>query len=214
MASSPRHWLVDDKTPFLLAILLGGLAWCVDHVADRAAELPIVQYRQLDALSALKDPEHYQQCPKSKGLHPYVYAVENISARHSFRNLNLYFYQASKKSISEATWITQPPGWVESTSSPCNTERLMPGILMTLSELQWSWHGLAVVWAEDKEAPLILYRADAAESKPDSESPSVLLVEANFTTWVIRNEFQIYYALIALFFILIITFVVVYVRRV
>jgi hypothetical protein len=214
MTTSPRRWLVDDKTPFLLAILLGGLAWCVDHVADRAAALPIVEYRRIESTSALKDPEHFQQCTKSKGLRPYVFAVENISARHSFRNLTLYFYQASKKSISEATWITQPPGWVDSSSSPCNPEPLAAGILLTLKELQWSWHGLAIVWTEDTVPPLILYRAEGAETKPDSESPSVLLLEANFTTWVIRNEFRIYYALIASFLTLILIFVVTYVRRV
>jgi len=74
-----------------------------------------------------------------------------------------------------------------------------------------------LVWTNTPQAPLLLYRApkDVAPSVSgaSSDAPPVLLVQANFTTWVIRNEFNIYYALISFFLILILIFVGAYVLR-
>jgi hypothetical protein len=216
MAANPRNWLIDDKTPFLLAILLGGLAWCVDHVADRAAELPIVEFVHFDISKLGKPPAALHVCTPAEGTRPYAFQIRNISARHAFKDLNFYFYSQGNLPITEARWLDRPPGLAEQTTSPCNANPSSRAMALQLKELQWGWNGVALVWTKDTQAPLLLYRASSEIAKPlsgaASDAPGVLLVESNFTTWVIRNEFNIYYALIVLFLLLIVIFVGAYVR--
>jgi hypothetical protein len=218
MAANPRNWLTDDKTPFLLAILLGGLAWCVDHVASRAAELPIIEYAHYDVSKLVNTAVGPPLCPKSAGMHSYAYLVRNISARHAFKDLSLYFYSETNSPITEARWIDRPPGLAEQASRTCNPDENSRAITLQLKQLQWGWNGITLVWTKSPQAPLLLYRAPEgvalSVNSAASDTPPVLLVESNFTTWVIRNEFNIYYALIAFFVSLIVLFFVgVYVRH-
>ena len=156
-------------------------------------------------------------CSQSAGMHPYAYLVRNISARHAFKDLSLYFYSQTNSPITEARWIDRPPGLAEQATSPCNPDVTSRAITLQLKELQWGWNGIALVWAKTPQAPLLLYRAPKdiplSVNGATSDAPPVLLVESNFTTCVIRNEFNIYYVLIAFFVLFILLFVGAYVRR-
>jgi hypothetical protein len=211
--------LRDDKIPFLLATLLAALAWCVNHVADRAKELPIIEYKAVH-LSVLPEvAEKYRLCPASKALHAYVFEVRNISAQRAFKNLNLYFWSWSDAPITEARWINQPPGIAEQVGSPCNPNSRSRAISLQLKELQWDWSGLALVWTKDPVRPAMMYRdlsyADAPNADPSkdnsaSKEQAVLLRRADFTTWIIRNEFEIYYVAIGILALLMIFYLVTY----
>lgn len=216
MPSSTIKSLVSDKTPFLLAILLAGLAWCVNHVADRAKELPIVEYSHFNTARLPVPVEQLRLCPASAGATPYAYLVRNISARHAFKDLNLYFYSQSGAAITEARWLNKPPGIAEQTTRPCNVQEAGRAFVLRLEELQWSWNGIVLVWSKDTQPPLLLYRAaddSTPKAKSNVEVQSVLFLESNLTTAILRNEFYIYYGLIAFFFFLICCYVGVYVYR-
>jgi hypothetical protein len=205
---------ITDKAPFLLATLFAALAWCVNHVADRAKELPIVEYSEVSISSLPVDAEQYRLCPASKGLRPYAYVVRNISAQRAFQNLSLYFWSDGNPPITEARWINMPPGVAEQIGSPCNANDKGRAMSLTLRQLLWDWQGVALVWTRDPIRPVLMYREPAENTATAADSstkePSVLLRKADLTTWIIRNEFSIYYWALGIFGLITLAYVVIY----
>jgi hypothetical protein len=210
-----RRLFDADKTPFLLAILFAALAWCVNHVADRAKELPIVEYSDVSISSLPQTADHYQLCAASKNLRAYAFAVRNISAQRAFENLNLFFWSDGNMPITEARWINMPPGIAEQMGEVCNPQAKGRAMSLTLKQLQWDWNGIALVWTQDPKRPVLMYREveqDPATSADlsSTKEPSVLLRKADLTTWIIRNEFQIYYWAIGILGVITLGYVVMY----
>jgi hypothetical protein len=201
--------LGSEKAPFLLALLLAAFAWCVTRVADRAVALPIIEYAPAHLNSLPKGIDKYQLCERSKGLQAYAFSIRNISKQVAFTNLVLYFYAGEDRIISETRWVNRPPGLARPDSPPCDAA-ISRARTLTLGQLQPGWSGTAVVWANDTKPPLLIFEPLSAGNAADSKA--VYLVESNITTWIIRNEFDLYYVTLALLAALIVWYGVVYAK--
>lgn len=203
--------LASEKAPFLFALLLAALAWCVTRVADRAVALPIIEYAPARLSSLPKSIDKYQLCERSKGLNAYAFSIRNISKQVAFANLVLYFYASEDQIISETRWVNRPPGLALPDPPACDVV-ISRARTLTLGQLQPGWSGTAVVWTSDTRPPLLIFELPQPAGSV-TEARAVYLVESNITTWIIWYEFELYYAAIVLLAVLIVWYGVIYAKR-
>jgi hypothetical protein len=206
-----RRLFTSEKTPFFLAFIIASLAWCVSRIADRAVALPVIEYGEVGTGNLIQPVATFRLCKASLGAKPHVFLIRNISKDTAFANLNFDFYAKTGGLVREARWLDRPPGLAEQASKPCNEEEAGHLFGLQLRELQPGWSGFALVWSQTDASPSLMYKLGAAAQEKLGESAAPLLMEAGLTTWIIRNEFGLYYGMIIALIVGTILYVVSYV---
>lgn len=195
-ASSRLYRILSlERTPAILAVLLAATAWCVSRVADRVVSLPLLEYSNADVSPRVLTRYHLPNCPGSKAGKMYDYEISDISKQSAFAHISLEFRSEANKPVTEVDWVNLPPGLPGAHGDAgCNAAATQSYRTLTLNELEPGWSGDAVVWTPDDTRPLLLYtRLTDDTDQSGTERPAVYLVKDGLTTWIVRNEFAIYY---------------------
>lgn len=194
-----------ERTPAILAVLLAATAWCVSRVADRVVALPLLEYSDSRVSPQVLTRDRLPNCPASEAGKMYVYEISDISKQSAFSHITLEFRSEAKRPVTEVDWVNLPPGVAGAHGDAgCKAVTTQSFRTLTLNELEPGWSGKAVVWTLDDTRPLLLYtqlHGDAGQS--GSERPAIYLIKDGLTTWIVRNEFAIYYCSIGGLLILI-----------
>jgi hypothetical protein len=125
--------------------------------------------------------------------------------------LGLTFYAGEGQTVAETRWADRPPGLAEAEMPPCEKGNSR-ALTLTLGQLEPRWSGIAMAWTSDANSPLLIFKLPRPVGSA-TEERAVYLMKANLTTWIIRNEFDLYYTLIVLLILLIVWYGVSYAQR-
>ena len=205
-----------ERTPAIMALLLAATAWCVSRVADRVVTLPLLEYSDTTVSPQVLARNGLPNCSASKAAKVYAVEISDISKQLAFSNINLEFYSEANRAVTEVDWMNLPPGLtvLQHPGATCPAGPSQNFQKFTLNELEPSWSGKAIVWAQSDTPPVLLYTmlgGDAGESR--SAQPAVYLVKSGLTTWIVRNELTIYYCTILCLALLIFWYLFTYEKR-
>jgi hypothetical protein len=89
--------MFSDKAPYLVTLIVAGLAWTITHLADRLLAAPLLTY--------------HSQILASAGKKSFYLTFKNITRDKTFRNVRLILTAARGDVLTEAAVIPVQPAW-------------------------------------------------------------------------------------------------------
>jgi len=86
-----------EKAPYIVTLIVAGLAWTITHVVDRLLATPLLTY--------------HSQITESSGKKSLYLTLKNIARDKTFRNVRLILTAASGDLLTDAAVIPIQPAW-------------------------------------------------------------------------------------------------------
>jgi hypothetical protein len=174
--------MLSDKAPFLVTLIIAGLAWTLTSIVDRLLATPMLLQRIEDRAVASKQTTYI--------------TLKNITRDKTFRKLRLLVTAAPNTVLKERPQvIPYQPAW----------EGDHPGIFagktfdFTFSEIQPNWQFEIAVSYEGNERPSI---------RLSLENETIYVIEPSLETFLVENDTVVFAGLVVLWLGLLAIFVV------
>ena len=155
--------MFTDKAPYIVTLIVAGLAWTLTHIVDRLLATPLLTYQQ--------------QIIENGGKKSLYLTLRNITRDKTFRNVRLIVTATPGGTIIDASVIPIQPAW----------EGDQPGTMAgrtfayTFSEMQPDSQYEVSVTYGGSDPPTLRMASDG----------TISFVHRSWETWVVENEISL-----------------------
>jgi hypothetical protein len=159
-----------DKAPYIVTIIVAGLAWALTHVVDRLLGTPLLTYQT--------------QITESSGKKSLYVTLKNITRDKTFRNVRVILTAATGDLITNAAvipiqpaWEGDEPGTREGRTFDFKFSEMQPG---SQFEISVTFGGI--------DQPTLRMSTD----------DTINFVRPSWETWIVENEISLLACLVVL----------------
>ena len=169
--------IFNEKTPYLVTILIGALAWSVTHLVDRLNNTPLLKYDMI--------------IEQSKNTRRLIISLDNITSNKVFRNLSIVTSMPLEGTITKINVIPTEPAFEGDNPYIISKNGRTAEIKLPVVQPGWLFNISIEYTGENRPRGRI-----------DINNDSVMLTRPCLKTFLVENEFEVIVSFIILWLIL------------
>jgi hypothetical protein len=155
--------MFGEKAPYIVTLIVAGLAWTITHIVDRLLTTPLLTYQS--------------QIIENGGKKSLYLTLKNVTREKTFRNVRMILTAAHGDLITDAAVIPIQPAW----------EGDQPG---TLSGRTFDYTFLEMQPGSQFEVSLTFGGSDQPTVRLSTDG-TISFVHPSWETWLVENEIYV-----------------------
>ena len=187
--------LTLEKIPYLLTMLFALIGWTLTHIADRLLQSPIIEYRV---------EEQQDNNDRTVSL-----TLTNISKDKLFKDVQFdWLIQDINKGkfIRDSSYLTEFPPMTLQTTEETEEDH----VRFTIKEFHPSWKLQLTSKVLGSALPTLHFSTMSNIQEKNPTVEPIFLIDASFETFLVKNELEILFYLLLLWFLLIMAYIILF----